>query len=145
MSYSSTLLSFHLFTDDSNIFNSNKSLSTLKATINNELLKCLLVALYKQFVHEISATINNKPIKQEKQLKNLGVMIDNHLNWKSHISYICNEIKRSIGIISKARHYIKLKTLTSLYYSLIYQNLIYGIVIWGYAYKSVLTLYYSCR
>ena len=157
MSNSSTLLSFHLFADDSNLFYSNKSLLTLEATINNELLNVyswlcanklslnieksnfIIFHTIQKKVHEVSIAINDKPIKQEKQLKYLGVMIDSHMNWKAHISYICNKIKRSIGIISKARHYINLETLTSLYYSLIYPYLIYGIVIWGHAYKSVLT------
>ena len=137
MSNSSTLLSFHLFADDSNLFYSNKSLLTLEATINNELLNVyswlcanklslniqksnfIIFHTIQKKVHEVSIAINDKPIKQDKQLKYLGVMIDSHMNWKAHISYICNKIKRSIGIISKARHYINLETLTSLHYSLI--------------------------
>ena len=49
------------------------------------------------------------------------------------------EIKRNIGILSKIRPYVNLKTLTNLYYSLIYPFLIYGITAWGNTYKSTLT------
>ena len=66
-------------------------------------------------------------------------MIDSHLNWKSRVNYISKKIKRNIGILSKLRHYVNLKTLTNLYYSLIYPFLIYGISAWGNTYKSTLT------
>ena len=68
-------------------------------------------------------------------------MIDSHLNWKSHdqVCYISKKIKRNIGILSKIRHYVNLKTLTNPYYSLIYPFLIYGITACGNTYKSTLT------
>ena len=72
-------------------------------------------------------------------IKYLGIMIDSHLNWKSWVNYISKKIKRNIGILSKLRHYVNLKTLTNLYYSLIYPFLIYGISAWGNTYKSTLT------
>ena len=46
------------------------------------------------------------------------------------------KIKRSIGVISKIRHYVNTKLLTNLYYSFIYSYLIYGIVAWGNSYSS---------
>ena len=66
-------------------------------------------------------------------------MINSHLNWKSQVNYISQKIKRNIGILSKLRHYVNLKTLTNLYYSLIYPFLTYGITAWGNTYKSTLT------
>ena len=74
----------------------------------------------------------------ENSIKYLGIMIDSHLNWKSQVSYISKEIKRNIGILSKIRHFVNLKTLSMLYYSLIYPFLIYGITAWGNTYKSTL-------
>ena len=65
----------------------------------------------------------------ENSIKYLGIMIDSHLNWKSRVNYISMKIKRNIGILSKLRHYVK--TLTNLFYSLIYPFLIYGITAWG--------------
>ena len=65
----------------------------------------------------------------ENSIKYLGIMIDSRLNWKSQVNYISKKIKRNIGILSKLRHYVK--TLTNLFYSLIYPFLIYGITAWG--------------
>ena len=50
----------------------------------------------------------------ENYIKYLGIMIDSHLNWKSQVSYISKKIKRNVGILSKLRHYVNLKTLTNL-------------------------------
>ena len=72
-------------------------------------------------------------------IKYLGIMIDSRLNWKSQVNYISKEIKRNIGILSKLRHYVNLKTVTNLYYSLIYPFLIYGITAWGSTFNSALT------
>ena len=48
------------------------------------------------------------------------------------------KIRRSVGILSKLRHYIDLSILLKLYYALIYPFLIYGIIIWGNTYESTL-------
>ena len=77
-------------------------------------------------------------MKQEFSIKYLGVTLDSELNWKSHISFVENKIKRSIGILSKLRYYINLSTLKNLYYSLIYPFLIYGILVWGNTYQATL-------
>ena len=47
-------------------------------------------------------------------------------------------IRRSIGILSKLRHYIDLSILLKLYYALIYPFFIYGIIISGNTYESTL-------
>ena len=75
-------------------------------------------------------------LTREYSIKYLGVFIDSHLNWKSHVNYIVKEIKRSIGILSKIRYFTKLNILTNLYYTLIYPFLIYGIIVWDSCYPT---------
>ena len=69
-------------------------------------------------------------------MKYLGVIFDSHLSWKNHVSYISKKIKRNIGILCKARHYVNLEILANLYYSFVYPYLTYGIVAWGHTYQS---------
>ena len=52
--------------------------------------------------------------------------------------HISKKIKRSVGILSKVRHYINISTLVMLYYTLIYPFLKYAIVAWGNTYTSML-------
>lgn len=89
----------------------------------------------KKLSYDLHVDINNKCLKQETNIKYLDVVLDNHLSWKSHIALVYREIKRSIGIISKARHYLNLAILCTLYYSLGYPYLIYDIVVWGHTYE----------
>ena len=53
-------------------------------------------------------------------IKYLGVMIDNSLSWKYHISYICSRISRNTGIVSKLRRYLCTYQLKQIYFSLVY-------------------------
>ena len=48
---------------------------------------------------------------RKNHIKYLGVMIDDCVSWKYHILYICSQISRNIGIISKLRHYLSIKHL----------------------------------
>jgi len=64
--------------------------------------------------------------------------MDKHLCWKPHVAYISNKIKRSIGMISKARHFVNIPILMSLYYSMVYPYLTYGVVAWGNTYQSTI-------
>ena len=60
------------------------------------------------------------PLVRKNHIKDLGVMIDDCVSWKYHITYICSQILRNIGIISKLRHYLSIKQLKQIYYNLIY-------------------------
>ena len=62
--------------------------------------------------------------------------MDCHLNWKDHVHNICKKLTRSIGIISKLRHFVDTKTLVQLYYTLIYPFLTYSCIVWGNTYNS---------
>ena len=64
-------------------------------------------------------------------VKYLGVYIDEHLNWRHHIDFVCNKLKRANGALSKLRHYVDKKTLLALYFSLFHSHLSYAAQIWG--------------
>ena len=68
----------------------------------------------------ITLVIDGKQIKQTKDNIFLGVVIDEHLSWKSHISNVANKISKSIGIIYKASFFLPKSSLRTLYYSLVY-------------------------
>ena len=76
------------------------------------------------------------PSVRKNHIKYLGAMIDDCVSWKCHISYICSQISRNIGIISKLRHYLSLKQLKQIYYNLIYPYMAYAILAWDSTYIS---------
>ena len=58
--------------------------------------------------------IDNENIKKVNYSKFLGLILDEHLNWKAQIGHISTKIYKNIGIILKLRNYLpafSLKTL----------------------------------
>ena len=56
----------------------------------------------------------------EKGLYMYNIYIEDHLTWKHHISYVCKQIAKSIGIILRSRFFLSSTTKLTLYYTLIY-------------------------
>ena len=57
--------------------------------------------------------------------KFLGILLDQHLSWKHHINHVAKKVSKTIGIISKAHFFLSSKSLSSLYYTLVYPYLNY--------------------
>ena len=75
-------------------------------------------------------------LKQETEVKFLGIYIDECLTWKSHISYICKKISKSVGIMYRFRFFLSSNTKLSLYYTLIYPYLTYCTTVWSSTYVT---------
>ena len=71
-------------------------------------------------------------------LKYLGVLIDQHLNWKHHIDHIALRISKTVAIIARLHHHVPFSILSNLYRSLILPYLSYGVVAWGHAAKYLI-------
>ena len=50
----------------------------------------------------------------------MGVYTDENLNWKEHVKLIANKVSKSTGIITKARFYLSMPSLRTLYFALVY-------------------------
>ena len=126
-----------LFADDSNLFLSGKNTDQVQQMMDDELKDIVIWLRANKLSLNISKThymlfsnkkviqpnvtieINGQPITCVTKTKFLGVIIDNKLTWKEHISYICGKVAKGIGIISKVRKYLNKNTLLDLYYSFI--------------------------
>ena len=74
--------------------------------------------------------INYYEIKRSISIKFLGVMVDEHLNWKDHINVIENKLSKNLGLLHKAKQFLNAKAIKSLYLSFIHSYLTYGYVVW---------------
>ena len=59
----------------------------------------------------ISLQIDGEAIAEINKSKFLGVIIDNKLSWKDHISFVCRKVVRGIGVIIKARKVLRNESL----------------------------------
>ena len=71
--------------------------------------------------------------ERKEYVKYLGVLIDSTLAWRQHILFISSKISKSLGIISRLRHFVPTDTLLSIYQSLIQPYVTYGIAVRGQA------------
>jgi hypothetical protein len=71
-----------------------------------------------------------------KEVVFLGVILDEHISWKPHISHVARKISKSIGIIYKASFCLSKTSLYKLYYSLVYPYIQYCIIVWGSTYQT---------
>ena len=149
-------LNFFLFADDTNIYYESKDLAELEKTVNEELKKLSLwlnlnrLALnvgktnfvifrspQKKSNRNVTLIMNKKALQQKDHVKYLGVLIDEHLNWKYQINQVALKISRGIGILAKLKPYLKEKLLRTIYFSLVYSYLSYGVQAWGSAADSI--------
>ena len=73
----------------------------------------------------------NNVIQQTKIYKYLGILIDEHLNWKPQIDRLCSKLSSVCGILSKVRHYLDRNSLMMIYNSLVDSRLRYALLSWS--------------
>ena len=146
----SNVFKFFLFADDTNIYYEADTPDKLEKVINKELKKLRVWLIVNRLSLNIDKTNfvvfhpYNKPLKQKITLKihksaikekdcvkYLGILIDSTLTWKDHINNVIIKISKALGLLYKIRHYVNIKIMRMLYFSLVYPHLIYGIEVWG--------------
>ena len=158
---SSNDLEFILFADDTSVFLEHSDLDILTSHLNDQLqnvstwLKAnklsinvkktkLMIFRPRQKMLPINRqiVIENNILEQVDNTKFLGVYIDQHLTWKTHVNFITAKISKSVGLLYKAKYYLPSKSLLTLYYALVYPYLTYCNLIWASTYVTNLQRIY---
>ena len=155
MRFSSSILKFIQFADDTTILYNSPNFETLKSTLETEgnkviewlIANKLLINLtktqammftFKRHNNLLSVNLNNTIVTEQNIVSFLGIVIDNKLNWKAHISHICLKVSKSIAIIRILKFIFPKEILKMLYMSLIYSYLNYCNLIWGSAENGII-------
>ena len=142
----SKIFKFIIFADDTNLFCTSKDIMSLSVTICNELMKLkkwfalnklslnitktnYMIFCKTKYKDNIQISIGNKLIDKVSETKFLGVIIDDQLNWQSHIKQIVTKLHKNYYIIKKASR--SMASLTMLYNSLCLPYMLYCCEIWG--------------
>ena len=78
-----------------------------------------------------------KILSPSKSVKYLHVHLDEHLNWKCHISSIATKLRRANGALSKLRYFVPTKILSNVYHAIFASHTRYASQIWGLRDNSV--------
>ena len=85
----------------------------------------------------IKTYLNNTLIPQTLAANYMGITIDStDLKFFYHIVLLEHKISRTIGILSKLRHFLPQSALLKIYYALIHCQLLYGLPISGSTFSS---------
>ena len=139
---------FH-FADDTYLLNIGKSPKKMQKLINADLKilykwllankislnsdKTEIIFFHKpgEKIPDITIKMNGHRIFPSKHIKYLGLYLDETLNGAFHCNILSKKLKRANGMLCKARHYVPLDDLKTLYYAIFSSHLIYGCQIWG--------------
>ena len=151
----SSKFAFYLFADDTSIYFESGNLEQLQKVVNSELkhikkwLDANKLALnvdktnfvifhspQKPLYENITIKFGKQHVTKANHVKFLGLLLDENLSWKHHLSELSKKLARTCGIFLKVRHLLPTDVLVSLYYSLFASFLQYGIVVWGLTYDT---------
>ena len=105
-----------------------------KLSLNTKKSCCMFFHFYQRTInfHDLPAVgFNGEPIERVDNFEFLGVTINQNLSWKSHIAKISTKVSRASGLIKRLQNTLPNYILKTLYNSLIYPHLLYGVLSWG--------------
>ena len=149
-----------LYADDGNSSLSGCNPDSLVRRLNFELISLrnwiiansLLLNIDKTVYMLFSGTMFYGPLKpvfigsdiisRVYSTKFLGLMRDCNLSWQNHVTNLCSKLSKINGIIYQVRKKLSHGALMSIYYSLCYSLISYGITIWGGTYATYVNKVY---
>ena len=136
------------FTGDTNLV--EKSLKQLNKKVNRDLkltvewvrtnklslnAKKTEIIIFKPRNKTISKHLNfwlsGQKIKPTNQFKQLGVILQEDLQWSKYLSNLGKRLSCSVGLLSSIRHYVPKHLLRTICFSIFNSHLIYACEIWG--------------
>ena len=140
-----------MFADDTNLVVKGKNLKELEITLNHELQnlsdyfkanklklnadKTKLVCFRKKSVpfseEDINVNLDSTRLKFEKNATFLGITLDEHLTWEEHCKNVANKMARNSGVLNRIQKSLPASTLLTIYNSLVFSHLSYGLEVWG--------------
>ena len=140
------------FADDTNLLIINNSLKKLNKHINHDLsnlvqwlrankislnTKKTELVLFKskrtKITKHLNFRISGQKIIPVKNIKYLGIKIDEHLSFAPHTQELALKLSRSNGMLAKIRHYVNFETLLSIYHAIFGSHLRYACQVWGHS------------
>ena len=90
----------------------------------------------RRITADICVRINKEKINRVSYTQFLGVVIDDKLNWKSHILSIRSKLAKCCAIMYKASSLINIHGMHILFYSLFMPYIMYCAEVWGNTYAT---------
>ena len=120
-----TFSKIHHFPDDTNFLYESPSLKDINRKINYDMSRVthwlranrisldvakteiiIFCSCRTKITKKLNFQISAQKIKTKTQTKYLGVILDEHLNFKNQIETVKQKLARTTGVLAKLRHYV---------------------------------------
>ena len=154
---SSNKFTFLMYADDTTLLstydtfhtNTDTDIATIQRNINEELLRVttwlsrnkLLINTTKtkmtvfhtqqNHISYPDVIINNSHVEIVDDFKLLGITVNKHLKWNTHIENTAIKVSKYIGVLNRLKHTLPPRILYTLYNTLILPHFNYGLILWG--------------
>ena len=136
------------FADDTTLFLTGDNLPDLTQRVNNDLKVIdqwlisnrlslnIAKTKFMIFTHNINLPnvnleIRDIPLERVTSIEFLGLTVDDNLKFQQHVNKVCSKLSRALGILYRLSTVVPPQILLTLYFSMFYSHLTYGITIWG--------------
>ena len=102
-----------------------------KLSLNAEKTTCMTFHTRQKHINPILYSINGVEIENVDSFKFLGIFINNHLTWSTHIGMVANKLSKILGILKRLRYVYPEQVLLQIYNSLFMAHINYGLLVWG--------------
>ena len=145
-----------MYADDTSLYISDKNVKKLVEKSNKELARVDDWLIANKLTLNVSKTnfilfrppkgkklqakpvvsIRGKQIERVSSTKFLGVYVDQHLSWKTHMKNLLIKLRCSLGAVCKVKLLLNRATLLQLYHFLVNSLLLYPVQNWCYGNKT---------
>ena len=109
----------------------NNWLMANKISLNSSKTELIIFRKKNVPIPNLKIKLNGVNLKPKSEIKYLGITIDEHLTFKSHINIMNAKLKRANNLLALSRHYLPNNILKQIYYSQFHSHLAYGCQVWG--------------
>ena len=81
--------------------------------------------------------MNNIPIDIVPHFKYLGIILDTHLSWKTHVAMVTGKLSKINGILNRLKYIYPTNVLLTIYKSLFVPHINDGSLVWGQNFNSI--------
>ena len=93
--------------------------------------KCKLVVLPERKSDQVELCIDGSQVKATDNVELLGVVIDNRLNFKSHLSKLIKKVGRQIDVLNRFKHILSFRSKIRIYRAFIMPHVTYCSSVWN--------------
>ena len=95
----------------------------------------------RRAVPSINLSMNNIPIDIVPHFNYLGITLDKHLSWKTHVAMVTGKLLKINGILNRLKYSYPTHVLLTIYKSLFVPHINYGSLVWGQNFNCISKYY----